>query len=131
MAYNPLTGNYEDVGAHGGWLLVEPQVPASWESLRVDVATIGYNEIVPAVGGYRIYVVGLTLVSHGNVDVTVAGAVVLPARTGMMSFPADGDGFVWPIAGRGWYCRTAASEALTITLNAAVRVAGIVTYYTA
>jgi hypothetical protein len=110
---------------------IDDNVPATWASAAVSDNTNGDNELVAVVAGQRIYIVGITLVAQGDVDMVLESGTAGPDLTGAMSLSADGVGFVWPIAARGYWARTDVGESLNMRLNAAVFVTGIVTYYTA
>lgn len=107
------------------------EVPATWDFAAVSGNVNGDNELVALVPALRIYVTGITLIAQGDVDVVLESGPAGPDLTGAMSLAADGNGFVWPIAPIGWYCRTDVGESLNMRLNAAVFVTGIVQYYTA
>ena len=106
------------------------EIPATWASAAVSGNTSGDNELVALGATQRSYIVGITLVAQGDVDVVLESGTAGPDLTGAISLSADGNGFVWPIAARGWWARTDVGESLNMRLNAAVFVTGIVTYYT-
>ena len=109
---------------------VDLLIPGTWASAAVDGSTSGDNELVALVGGSSIYIVGITLVSQGDVEVVLESGIAGPDLTGAVSLSADGQGFVWPVAARGWWAKTDSGESLNMRLDAAIQVTGIVAYYT-
>lgn len=94
----------------------------------ITAVTAATAEIVAAVTGKSIYVVGYTLVASGTVTITwksattaLSGAMALAAQT---TVTAHGT-LATPVLG------TASGEALNLTLAQAVQVSGHVAYYVA
>lgn len=106
-------------------------IPDTWQSVAVEGNTNGDNGLVMAHTNRRIYVVGALLVAQGDVDVVLESGTAGNDLTGPLSLAADGNGFVLPLAARGYWFRTQVGESLNMRLNAAVTVAGVITYYIA
>ena len=109
---------------------VDLLIPGTWASAAVDGSTSGDNELVALVGGSSIYIVGITLVSQGDVEVVLESGIAGPDLTGAVSLSADGQGFVLPVPARAWWAKTDSGESLNMRLDAAIQVTGIVAYYT-
>ncbi len=90
----------------------------------IDKATAATHEIVAAVAGKKIRVLGFYAVAAGAVVATWKSATT--AVTGAMTM-ATGVAVHAPPAGFGWF-ETAAGEALNLTLGGAVQVSGNVIY---
>lgn len=91
----------------------------------VNVSTLGNNSLVSAVAGKSIYVIGLCVVAAGATTVEFrTGATT--AVTGAMSLAANGQ-LILPFSPGSWF-NTTVGAALTVQLNAAVNVAGIIKY---
>ena len=98
---------------------------------KIDAAASGDNEVLAAVTGKKICVLGLILVAKEAVDVTVYSDVQAggTALTGVISL-ADNEGFVLPPptnAGMHWF-ETASAKKLNIYLSAAKQVSGCLLY---
>lgn len=90
---------------------------------KIDIAASGANEIVPAVSGGRIRVVGYSVVATGAVTATWKSGTT--ALSGAMSIAANG---VVSVAAEGGVIETAVGEALNITLSGAVQLSGHLSY---
>lgn len=96
----------------------------------IDVNTSGDNTIIPAASGLKLKVTSCMLVVAGDVDMRFESDAGGTALSGVMSFAADGNGFVWPPAMPGYHwIETAASNLLNLELSAAVQVGGFINYY--
>lgn len=96
-------------------------------TVSVDTATSGANTIVAADTNRRIHVLSYNLVSAGTVTVVwksgstaLTGAMTL--TVGVPNTVSGGEGTLTPVL------RTAANEALVLTLGGNVQVSGHVTY---
>jgi hypothetical protein len=100
-------------------------------SLVVNVSTAASNEIIPAVSGKRIRVLGLQLIAAEEVTVTLEdsdglnlfGPILLGASGGVVLPPVSPS----PLYGTA-YCEVAAGKAVHLLLNGAVQVGGAIQY---
>jgi len=122
-----LGANRED------WLMLSAagkpgNILGTWTSAIIDHDVRGDNELIAAVADRRIYVVGITCISSGNVNVTLESDGT--DLTGPLPFHRS-DQLVWPIAARGWYVCTGNGGGLNMRLSSAMLISGVVTYYVA
>ena len=95
----------------------------------ISAAGSGDNTLVAAAAGKKIKVLGLFMVAAGDVDVRLESGAGGAALTGVISLPADGNGFVLDIAPAGYHwMETAASALLNLELSDAVQVSGAIVY---
>jgi len=100
----------------------------------IDAAASGDNELVAAVTGKKICVLGLILVAKEAVDATIYSDVQSggTALTGTISL-ADNEGFVLPppTSAEMHWLETASAKKLNLHLSAAKQVSGCLLYYEA
>lgn len=92
----------------------------------IDHATSGDNEIVAAVARKKIYVLSVSFVCAGTVNVRFESGAGGTALTGQMNFVAN-TGLAWGYNKAAWF-ETNAGEALNMELSDAVSVDGAITY---
>lgn len=96
----------------------------NYKRAKISTSTSGAS-LVAAVTGKKIQVMAAFIMAAGDVDVTLNSAST--ALTGALPMAVDGNGFVLPFCGVPWI-ETVAGEALTVTLGAAVGIAGCLVY---
>ena len=107
-------------------VMIENAVPVTVKRAIIDVASSGDNTLVAAVGGKKIRVLSLVLVSAGTVTVRFESGAGGTALTGQMSLVAN-SGFSLSHNPHGWF-ETADNTLLNIELSGAVSVDGCLTY---
>ena len=100
------------------------------QSASISVSSASDNEIVAAVTGKRIIVLGYQLSNGAASAQAVTWKSGSTARTGAMSLPSSvGGSLTAPVsAGNRGYFATEPSAALNLTLSAATSTTGFVTY---
>lgn len=98
-------------------------------SAVVNGNTNGNNTLVEAVSGYKIRILGLSLVAAGTVTVTIQTGAGGTAIIGPVVL-AVSEPYTLPLSPselRGW-AETAAGSLLNMALNAGTQVGGVVRY---
>lgn len=101
---------------------------AQWEdgSAVIAASSSGANEIVAAVAGRKIQVLGFFMMAAAAVNAKWQSAST--DKTGLL-YPAANGGAVAPISpGHNFWFETAAGEALNLNLSGTVAVGGLVRY---
>lgn len=113
-----------DVQGTGGMRIDIPEI----KNAPINVSATPDNTIITAVVGKRIAVLGIFLMSDGNVDARFEDGVAGTAFTGQQPFQAR-DGFVLPIGGPEsyWWIGTV-NTLLNLELSSAINVHGCVAY---
>jgi hypothetical protein len=92
----------------------------------ISASTNGDNTLVAAVGGKKIRVLSLALVSAGTVSARLQTAAAGAYLTGALPLVAN-SGFVLPFSPTGW-AETVAGDLLNLELSAGVAVGGLLCY---
>lgn len=97
----------------------------------ISAASSGDNTLIAAAGaGIKNKILGIILVTSGDVDVRLESGAGGAALTGVISLASDGNGFVLPATFPGYHwLETAANTLLNLELSAAVQVSGCIVYY--
>ena len=105
--------------------LADGETPLLPKFAVITASSSGQNEIVAAVTGKRIRVVGYNYISSGTVNAAWrSGATTV---IGGLGYWVANTGKVAPFCPVGWF-QTASGEALNLNLSGAVAVGGEVTY---
>ncbi len=113
-----------DVRGHGGVRIDTPEI----KTADINDAATPNNTIIAAVAGIRIAVLGVMVMSDGNVDVRFEDGAAGTAFTGQMPLQVR-EGFVLPIGGPECYWWIGSTNTLlNLELSSAVNVHGIVAY---
>ena len=112
-------------------VLQDGLTPVTPKFANIATATNGDTTLVPGVASKKIRVVALSLIAAGDVNAYFKDDAASPnnlmgADTHSIDLTAN-MGFVLPFSPVGWF-ETAQSEGLVLDLDAAVRVAGCLTY---
>lgn len=111
----------------GGGSTVEIAKPAI-QRAPINISTTGDNTIVSAVAGTKIKILGLFVVSAGDVNLTIKSGATTNL-SGVIPLAARGNGFVLPMALSGYHLmETATGAALVFNLSAAIAVTGAIAY---
>lgn len=99
------------------------------QTIAFSEASIGDNELVVAVAGQRVYILGMQMTGNGGANTAsfqdTGGAIL---RSGIYDLAADEE-VTWPIAPPGrWWNRTALGAGLDLNLSAATAVSGVLVY---
>lgn len=98
------------------------------QRVPINISTTGDNTIVGAVAGTKVKVLGLFLVSAGDVVLTIKSGAATNL-SGAIPLAARGNGFVLPMFLSGYHLMESASGgALVFNLSAAVAVTGALAY---
>jgi hypothetical protein len=100
--------------------------PTSVRYENINVNTTGTNVLVAGVAEMSIYVINLSLLTFGAVNVTLEEAGSGTDRMGPYPFAANG-GISMPDSNVGW-TRLAVGQGLNIRLSGNVQVGGSVAY---
>jgi len=115
-----------------GALLTDSTAAITVARASVSAAASGDNTLIAAAGsGIKIKVLGCILVADGDVDVRFESGASGTALTGRISLAAAGNGFVLPMAPKGYHwIETAANALLNLELTGNVQVSGCIVYHT-
>lgn len=136
-AWNPAGPEWIKLEVNAdGHLLVsladDMDIRASGTTYRaaISAAALGNNTLVVAAGaGLKIKVLGLILVTAGDVDVRLEDGAGGAALTGVMSLASDGNGFVLPLSFPGYHwMQTSDNTLLNLELSANIQVSGCIVY---
>ncbi len=97
------------------------------ENVTFDVSTATTTELVPAVAGEKIEVLGWSVMGAGDGYVTLQDDADTPVKQDIARVK-DGGGKVLAAHGDGWGMFCTRGKALDLVTSAAVRVVGQVTY---
>lgn len=86
----------------------------------------GVTTLIPAVAGKKLFIISMSMISNGTVNVKFQSHILPTDLTGLYYLVAN-TGFVLPFNPNGWF-QTIAGEAFDINLSAAIAVGGSITY---